>query len=84
MSKQHSLAEFYPSKKTGIKSLGPGTKNTYVPEVHDISSMQRAIVPYAAARNPYTSSHVTHMLQQKVSHYPNTASTDKYVPTHRW
>eukprot|EP00957_Ditylum_brightwellii_P094951 7230746-Ditylum_brightwellii.AAC.1 len=46
--------------------------------------MQRAIVPYAAARNPYASSFVTHMLHQKVSHYPNTASTSEFVPTHRW
>eukprot|EP00957_Ditylum_brightwellii_P181628 13835651-Ditylum_brightwellii.AAC.1 len=43
--------------------------------------MERAIVPYAAARNPYASSGVT---QQKVSHYLNITSTSIYVPTHRW
>eukprot|EP00957_Ditylum_brightwellii_P123452 9412076-Ditylum_brightwellii.AAC.1 len=46
--------------------------------------MERAIIPYAAAKNSYTSSCVTHTSQQKVAHYPNTASTGKYVPTHRW
>eukprot|EP00957_Ditylum_brightwellii_P019376 1461608-Ditylum_brightwellii.AAC.1 len=46
--------------------------------------MQRAVVPYAAARNPFASSCVTHTPQQKVSHYPNTDSTGKLVPTHRW
>eukprot|EP00957_Ditylum_brightwellii_P101958 7771128-Ditylum_brightwellii.AAC.1 len=46
--------------------------------------MKRAIVPYAAARNPCPSSCVTHMSQQKVSHYMNAASTSNYVPTHRW
>eukprot|EP00957_Ditylum_brightwellii_P199503 15207760-Ditylum_brightwellii.AAC.1 len=75
MSKQYSPAEFYPAKKTGIESVIPGTKNTYVPEVHDIPSTERVIVPYAAARNPYTSSCVIHTSQQKVSHHPNTAST---------
>eukprot|EP00957_Ditylum_brightwellii_P136020 10372715-Ditylum_brightwellii.AAC.1 len=48
----------------------------YVPEVHDMPSMNRPVVPYAAARYPYASSCVTHTSQQKVSHYPNTASTD--------
>eukprot|EP00957_Ditylum_brightwellii_P178275 13578172-Ditylum_brightwellii.AAC.1 len=76
MSKQYSLAEFYPAKKIGIESCGPGTKNTCVPDVHDMPSMQRAVVSYAAARNPYASSCVTHTSQQKVSHYPTTASTD--------
>eukprot|EP00957_Ditylum_brightwellii_P190702 14517957-Ditylum_brightwellii.AAC.1 len=56
----------------------------YVPEVHDIPSMERTIVLYAAARNPYTSSCVTHTSQQKVSHYPYIASTSNYVHTHRW
>eukprot|EP00957_Ditylum_brightwellii_P042558 3222351-Ditylum_brightwellii.AAC.1 len=56
----------------------------YIPEVHDIASTERAVVPYAAARNPYTSSYVTHTLQQKLSYYPNTASTCNNVPTHRW
>eukprot|EP00957_Ditylum_brightwellii_P188111 14320852-Ditylum_brightwellii.AAC.1 len=46
--------------------------------------MERAVVPYAAARNPCVSSCVTHTLQQKVSHYPNTASTGEYVPAYRW
>eukprot|EP00957_Ditylum_brightwellii_P098408 7497666-Ditylum_brightwellii.AAC.1 len=55
----------------------------YVPEVHDILSTERAIVPYVAARNPYASSSVTHMSQQKVSHYPNITSTSNNVPTHR-
>eukprot|EP00957_Ditylum_brightwellii_P082724 6290025-Ditylum_brightwellii.AAC.1 len=83
-SKQYSPVEFYPTKKTGIESLEPTTKNTYVPEVHDIPSTERAVVPYTAARNLYTSSCVTHMSQQKLSHYPNTASTGEYVPTYRW
>eukprot|EP00957_Ditylum_brightwellii_P107887 8229803-Ditylum_brightwellii.AAC.1 len=74
-SRQYSPDEFYPKKKSGIESLGPGTKKTYVPEVHGMPSMERAIVPYAAARNPYASFCVTHMSQQKVSHYPNIAST---------
>eukprot|EP00957_Ditylum_brightwellii_P141459 10776784-Ditylum_brightwellii.AAC.1 len=56
----------------------------YVPKVHDMPSMERAVVSYAAARNPYTFSCVTHSLQQKVPHYPNTASTDEYAPMHRW
>eukprot|EP00957_Ditylum_brightwellii_P140018 10669032-Ditylum_brightwellii.AAC.1 len=56
----------------------------YVSEVHDIPSTERAIVPYVAARNPYTSSSVTHTSQQKVSHYPNITSTSNYVTTHRW
>eukprot|EP00957_Ditylum_brightwellii_P191472 14577641-Ditylum_brightwellii.AAC.1 len=42
------------------------------------------MVPYAAARNPYTSSCVTYMSQQKVSYYPNIVSTRNYVPMHRW
>eukprot|EP00957_Ditylum_brightwellii_P125378 9555865-Ditylum_brightwellii.AAC.1 len=46
--------------------------------------MERAVVPYAAARNPYASFCVTHMSQQKVSHYLNTTSTGEYVPTYRW
>eukprot|EP00957_Ditylum_brightwellii_P204875 15341162-Ditylum_brightwellii.AAC.1 len=75
MSKQYFLAEFYLTKKTGIKLLGTGTKISYVPEVHGILSTERAAVPYAAARSPYISFHVTHTSQQKVSHYPNTAST---------
>eukprot|EP00957_Ditylum_brightwellii_P135105 10300902-Ditylum_brightwellii.AAC.1 len=75
MSKQYSLAEFYPTKKTGIELLGPDTKNEYIPEIHDMPSTQRAVVPYVAARNPYESSCVTNLSQQKVSHYPNTAST---------
>eukprot|EP00957_Ditylum_brightwellii_P159311 12126731-Ditylum_brightwellii.AAC.1 len=56
----------------------------YVPKVHDIPSTERAILPYAAAMNPYASFSVTHMSQQKVSHYPNITSTSNYVPTHRW
>ena len=56
----------------------------YVPEVHDIPSTERAIVPYAAARNPYASSRMTHTSQQKVSHCQTIASTCSYVPTHRW
>eukprot|EP00957_Ditylum_brightwellii_P191436 14575275-Ditylum_brightwellii.AAC.1 len=48
----------------------------YVPEVHDMPSMERPVVPCAATRNPYESSCVTHVSQQKVSHDPNTASTD--------
>eukprot|EP00957_Ditylum_brightwellii_P173749 13228397-Ditylum_brightwellii.AAC.1 len=48
----------------------------YVPELQDIPSMQRAVVPYATARNPYASSCATHTSQQKVSHYLNIASTD--------
>eukprot|EP00957_Ditylum_brightwellii_P018854 1417156-Ditylum_brightwellii.AAC.1 len=56
----------------------------YVPEVHDIPSTERTVVLYAAARNPYASSHVTHTSQQKESHYLNTASTCNYIPTHRW
>eukprot|EP00957_Ditylum_brightwellii_P084196 6401798-Ditylum_brightwellii.AAC.1 len=48
----------------------------YIPELHDMPSTQRAIVPYTAARNPYASSHVTHTSQQKVSHCPSTVSTD--------
>ena len=83
-SKQYSLDEFYPKKKSGIESLGTGTKKMYVPEVHDIPSTERAIVPYAAARNPYASSRMTHTSQQKVSHCQNIASTRSYVPTHRW
>eukprot|EP00957_Ditylum_brightwellii_P158803 12087478-Ditylum_brightwellii.AAC.1 len=75
MHKQYSLVEFYPTKKTGIESLGPGTKSTYIPEVHAMPSMERAVVSYAAARNPYATSCVTHISQQKVSNYPNTAST---------
>eukprot|EP00957_Ditylum_brightwellii_P091311 6953061-Ditylum_brightwellii.AAC.1 len=63
MSKHYSLAEFYPAKKTVVESLRPCTKNMYVSEVHDMPSTQRDIVPYAAARNPYASSHVTHMVQ---------------------
>eukprot|EP00957_Ditylum_brightwellii_P115563 8814079-Ditylum_brightwellii.AAC.1 len=55
-SKKYLLAEFYPAKKTGIESLGPGTQNIYAPKVHDMPSTQRAVVPYAAARNPYASS----------------------------
>eukprot|EP00957_Ditylum_brightwellii_P193838 14760555-Ditylum_brightwellii.AAC.1 len=81
---QHSPDEFYPKKKSGIESLGTGTKSMYVPEVHDIPSTERAIVPYTAARNPYASSSVTNMSQQKVSHYLNITSTSNYVPTHRW
>eukprot|EP00957_Ditylum_brightwellii_P197060 15012656-Ditylum_brightwellii.AAC.1 len=27
---------------------------------------------------------MAHMPQQKVSHYPNTASTGEFVPTHGW
>eukprot|EP00957_Ditylum_brightwellii_P144435 11002257-Ditylum_brightwellii.AAC.1 len=46
--------------------------------------MERAIVPYATARNPYASSCATHTTQQKVPHYRNTASTGEYVPTHSW
>eukprot|EP00957_Ditylum_brightwellii_P125940 9601061-Ditylum_brightwellii.AAC.1 len=46
--------------------------------------MQRAGVPYVAARNCYASSCVTHTPQEKVSHYPNTASTGEFVPAHRW
>eukprot|EP00957_Ditylum_brightwellii_P107316 8188584-Ditylum_brightwellii.AAC.1 len=46
--------------------------------------MERAVVSYAAARNPYTASCMTHRSQQKVSHYPNTTSTSDCVPTHRW
>eukprot|EP00957_Ditylum_brightwellii_P103299 7872506-Ditylum_brightwellii.AAC.1 len=46
--------------------------------------MQRSIVLYAAARNPYVSACVAYMSQQKVSHYLNTASTGEFVPTHRW
>eukprot|EP00957_Ditylum_brightwellii_P039654 3000227-Ditylum_brightwellii.AAC.1 len=38
--------------------------------------MQSAVVPYAADRNPYASSCMTHTSQQKVSNYPNTASID--------
>eukprot|EP00957_Ditylum_brightwellii_P029778 2252404-Ditylum_brightwellii.AAC.1 len=82
-SNQYSPDEFYPAKKSGIESLGTGTKNMNVPEVHDIPSIERVIIPYAAARNSYTSSCVTHMSQQKVSHYPNNASTCNYMPTHR-
>eukprot|EP00957_Ditylum_brightwellii_P204013 15337214-Ditylum_brightwellii.AAC.1 len=84
MIKQYSLAEFYPAKKNSIELLGTGTKNMYVPEVHNLPSMQRAVVPYAAARNPYVSACVTHTSQQRVSKYPNTASTGEYAPTHRW
>eukprot|EP00957_Ditylum_brightwellii_P164227 12503050-Ditylum_brightwellii.AAC.1 len=84
MSKHYSPDEFYPTKKSGIESLGPGTKNMYLPEVHDIPSTERAVVPYAAARNPYASSYVAHTSQQKVSHYLNTASNCDYVPMHRW
>eukprot|EP00957_Ditylum_brightwellii_P054384 4120503-Ditylum_brightwellii.AAC.1 len=56
----------------------------YVPEVHDIPSTEKAIVLYADARNPYASSCMPHTSQQKVSHYPNIASTCSHVPTHRW
>eukprot|EP00957_Ditylum_brightwellii_P122424 9334826-Ditylum_brightwellii.AAC.1 len=86
MSKQYSLTDFYPVKKTGIELLGTGTKIMYVPEVHDMPFMQRVVVPYAAARNPYTgtSSRETHTSQQKVSHYPNTASTGEHAPMRRW
>eukprot|EP00957_Ditylum_brightwellii_P178759 13616219-Ditylum_brightwellii.AAC.1 len=84
MTTQYFSAEFYPAKKTGIESLGPGTKNTYILELHDMPSMQRAVAPYVAARNPYASSCVTHMLHQKVSHYLNTASTGEFVSMHRW
>ena len=80
MSKHYFRAEFYPAKKSGIESFEPVTNNMYVPEVHNMTSMERAVVPYAAARNPYASSHVTHTPQQKVPHYPNTASTGEYVP----
>eukprot|EP00957_Ditylum_brightwellii_P156703 11927260-Ditylum_brightwellii.AAC.1 len=83
MSAQYSPDEFYPKKKSGFESLGTGAKNMYVPEVYDIPSTKRAIVPYAADRNPYASSYVTHTSQQKLSHYPNTVSTSNYVPTHR-
>ena len=83
-SKQYSPSEFYPKKKSGIESLGTGTKKTYVPEVHDIPSTEKAIVPYAAARNPYASSRMPHTSQQKVSQRQNLASTRTYVPTHRW
>eukprot|EP00957_Ditylum_brightwellii_P018951 1425898-Ditylum_brightwellii.AAC.1 len=48
----------------------------YIPEVHDMPFMQTAVFPYAAAKNPYASSCVTHTPQQKVSHYPNITSTD--------
>eukprot|EP00957_Ditylum_brightwellii_P166008 12639330-Ditylum_brightwellii.AAC.1 len=71
MSKQYSWEEFYPAKNSGTESLGPGTKSMFVSEVHDMPSMQRAIVSYTAARNPYGSSPVTHMSQQKVLHYLN-------------
>eukprot|EP00957_Ditylum_brightwellii_P059700 4532651-Ditylum_brightwellii.AAC.1 len=54
----------------------------YVPEVHDIPSVQRAVVPYAAYRNPYASSYKTQTSQQKVSHYPITASTGGHVPSY--
>eukprot|EP00957_Ditylum_brightwellii_P177291 13506082-Ditylum_brightwellii.AAC.1 len=74
-SEQYSPVEFYPTKKSGIELLGPGTKNVYIPEVHDMPSMERAVVSYVAARNPYASSCVTHTSQQEESHYPNTAST---------
>eukprot|EP00957_Ditylum_brightwellii_P008685 659185-Ditylum_brightwellii.AAC.1 len=47
-------------------------------------STQKVVAPYAAARNPCTYFHVTHTPQQKVSHYPNTASSGEYVPMHRW
>eukprot|EP00957_Ditylum_brightwellii_P039480 2986594-Ditylum_brightwellii.AAC.1 len=56
----------------------------YVPEVHGMPSMERAVVPHAAARNPYASSRVTYTSQQKVLHYPNTASTGEYMPMYRW
>eukprot|EP00957_Ditylum_brightwellii_P099894 7611996-Ditylum_brightwellii.AAC.1 len=75
---------FIPKKKSGIESLGTGTKKTYVPEIHDIPSVEKAIVPYAAARNSYASSHVAHTSEQKVSHCLNIASTCNYVPMHRW
>eukprot|EP00957_Ditylum_brightwellii_P183736 13994698-Ditylum_brightwellii.AAC.1 len=44
-STQYSLDEFYPKKKSGIELLGNGTTNTYVPEVNDIPSTERDIVP---------------------------------------
>eukprot|EP00957_Ditylum_brightwellii_P123655 9427267-Ditylum_brightwellii.AAC.1 len=102
MCKQYSPAEFFPTKKTGTESLGAGTKTAYVPEVHNLSSMQKAIVLHAVARNPYnpkhrwntspsmpvivpyTSAHMSHASQQRVSKRLNTASATDYVPTHRW
>eukprot|EP00957_Ditylum_brightwellii_P165840 12626359-Ditylum_brightwellii.AAC.1 len=74
MSKQYSQTEM----------LGPGTKNMYAPELTDMPSMQRSLVPYAAARNPYVPSNVTHKPQQKMSHYLNTTSTGEFMPMHRW
>eukprot|EP00957_Ditylum_brightwellii_P058604 4444809-Ditylum_brightwellii.AAC.1 len=80
-SKQYSLAEFHPAKKNGIDLFGTGTKSTYIPEVLDLPSTHRAVVPYA--RNPYASACVTHMSQQKVLKHPNIASTGEFVPTYR-
>eukprot|EP00957_Ditylum_brightwellii_P149643 11394799-Ditylum_brightwellii.AAC.1 len=39
MSKQNSLTEFYPAKKTGIESLGPTHRWNTSPPVPDTNSV---------------------------------------------
>eukprot|EP00957_Ditylum_brightwellii_P001963 151133-Ditylum_brightwellii.AAC.1 len=56
----------------------------YVPEVHDLPSTHRTVVPYTAARNPYASACVAHMPQQKVPKHQNIAFAGEFVSMHRW
>eukprot|EP00957_Ditylum_brightwellii_P173410 13203756-Ditylum_brightwellii.AAC.1 len=76
-SNQYSPADYFPTLKTPTNSFGPGTKQVYVPAVHNLPPMQSAMFPYA-------STCIAHTSPQKVLQLLNTTPTNEYVHTHTW